>query len=293
MPTGPMIEVLCASHSPQMAQDTERREGLQFRAGFDRVADAVAAYQPTLLVYFGPDHMRALAGIAPCFTVVETATGYGDWGTPSDDYQVPLQLTQALSEYLVDAGIDIALAEHLTLDHGFGQTTFDLFGSLSSIPMVPIVVNCVGAPLATLRRTAELGRAVGGFLGTLPADERILVIASGGISHAPPSLIPGANKLSEAERVALIADNRATAAEAINPTWDKQFLATMAGQSWASVAELGSDDIAPAGTGGSEVRTWVAAQFAGARPLGTVVYEPVREWITGMGIAASLELVPA
>lgn len=293
MPTGPVIEVLCASHSPQMAQDTERREGLQFRAGFNRVADAVAAYQPTLLVYFGPDHMRALAGIAPCFTVVETATGYGDWGTPSDEYQVPLQLTQALSDYLVDAGIDIAVAEHLTLDHGFGQTTFDLFGSLSSVPMVPIVVNCVGAPLATLRRTAELGRAVGGFLRTLPADERILVIASGGISHAPPSLIPGANKLSEAERVALIADNRATAAEAINPTWDAQFLATMAGQRWASVAELGSDDIEPAGTGGSEVRTWVAAQFAGARPLGTVVYEPVREWITGMGIAASPELVTA
>jgi 2,3-dihydroxyphenylpropionate 1,2-dioxygenase len=293
MPTGPTIEVLCASHSPQMAQDTERREGLQFRAGFDRVAAAVAAYQPTLLVYFGPDHMRALAGIAPCFTVVETATGYGDWGTPSDDYQVPLELTQALSEHLVVVGIDIAVAEHLTLDHGFGQTTFDLFGSLSSIPMVPIVVNCVGAPLATLRRTAELGRAVGGFLRTLPADERILVIASGGISHAPPSLIPGASKLSEAERVALIADNLTIAAEAINPAWDEHFLATMAGQGWASVAELGSDEIEPAGTGGSEVRTWVAAQFAGARPLGTVVYEPVKEWITGMGIAASPELVPA
>jgi NAD(P)-dependent dehydrogenase (short-subunit alcohol dehydrogenase family) len=40
-------------------------------------------------------------------------------------------------------------------------------------------------------------------------------------------------------------------------------------------------------------RTWVAAQFTGGRPLATVVYEPVEEWITGMGVAASARLVPA
>lgn len=291
MTTGPTIEVLCTSHSPQMAQDTEKREGLRFRAGFYRVSAAVATYEPTLLVYFGPDHMRALAGIAPCFTVVETATGYGDWGTPKDDYQIPLELTQALSEHLVAAGIDIAVADQLTLDHGFGQTTSDLFGSLSSIPIIPIVVNCVGAPLATLDRTAALGKAVGQYLSTLAATERVLVIASGGLSHAPPSLIPGAKKLSEAERVALIADNLATAAEAINPDWDEHFLATMADQDWATAATMGPIDLEPAGSGGAEVRTWVAAQFAGQRALDTVVYEPVEEWITGMGISASKELI--
>lgn len=292
--SGPRIEALCTSHSPQMAQDTDHREGLVFRAGFERVVAGVAAYRPTLVIYFGPDHMRALAaGIAPCFTVVETATGYGDWGTPTENYQIPLERTQALSDQLVAAGVDIAVAEHLTLDHGFGQTTFDLFGSLSSIPVIPIVVNCVGSPLATLRRTAELGRAVGEFLQSLPDDERVLIVASGGISHAPPSLIPGANKLSEAERVALIADNRVAAAEAINSEWDQRFLAGMADEDWSSVSQLNQDELDPAGTGGAEVRTWVAAQFAAHRPLQTVVYEPVKEWITGMGIAASSELVPA
>ena len=291
MGTGPVIEVVCASHSPQMAQDVDHREGLRFRSGFAEVADAVKRYNPTLLLYFGPDHMRALAGIAPCFTVVETATGYGDWGTPQEDYLIPLDRTQELAAHLVASGVDIAVADHLRLDHGFGQTTTDLFGSLSAVPMIPIVVNCVGAPLATIERTAALGEAVGGFLRRLPDDERVLVIASGGISHAPPSLIPGANKLSESEREALIANNKAHAAEAINPQWDQGFLGRMAVQDWSSLATMSQADLDPAGTGGAEVRTWVAALFAGDQPLTTVIYEPVTEWITGMGIAASPELL--
>ena len=140
---GPQIATVALSHSPQMAQDTGHLQGRRFRAGFAQVAKAVADYQPTLAVYFGPDHMRALAGIAPCFTVAEAATGYGDWGTPQEDYRVPHERAIALGEHLAASGIDIALAPHLRLDHGFGQSTSDLFGSLSAVPLIPIVINCV------------------------------------------------------------------------------------------------------------------------------------------------------
>ena len=293
MTTGPEIASVALSHSPQMAQDTEHAEGHEFRAGFAQLKKAVEAYDPTLLIYFGPDHMRALAGIAPCFTVVESATGYGDWGTPQEDYDVPHQLAVDLGEYLAAAGIDIAMAPELRLDHGFGQSTYDLFGSLSAVPMVPIVINCVDRPLSTAARTAALGSAVGGFLrSSVAAGERVLVLGSGGISHAPPSLIPGARDLSEADRQKLITDNIAQAADAINPDWDRDFLARLAGHEWTTLADLSAEDLAPAGTGGAEVRTWIASAFAGGEPLTTLVYEPVTEWITGMGIAASSTLSP-
>lgn len=283
----PRIAAVALSHSPQMAADSEHRQGLEFRSGFAQLAVAVAAYDPTLVVYFGPDHMRALAGIAPCFTVVESATGYGDWGTPAEDYDVPHARAVALGDYVVAAGIDIAMAPHLRLDHGFGQSTHDLFGSLSAVPTIPIVINCVDRPLATAARTAALGRAVGEFLRTgIDDDERVLVLGSGGISHAPPSLVPGARDLTEADRRRLITENIARAAEAINPRWDRGFLATLAGRDWTRLAELTAADLVSAGTGGAEVRTWIAAAFTGGRPLATVVYEPVTEWITGMGIAA-------
>ena len=85
----------------------------------------------------------------------------------------------------------------------------------------------------------------------------------------------------------MITDNIARAAEAINPAWEKQFLAGLAGAEWTRLADLTAEDLAPAGTGGAEVRTWIAAAFASGTPLSAVVYEPVTEWVTGMGIAAS------
>ena len=289
----PTIAAVALSHSPQMAQDTDHAQGTRFRNGFAEVAKAVTAFDPTLVLYFGPDHMRALAGIAPCFTVVESATGYGDWGTPDEEYRVPKELAVALGEHLAASGIDIAMAPDLRLDHGFGQSTYDLFGSLSAVPLIPIVINCVDRPIPTAARTAELGKAAGAFLRTqVSADERILVIGSGGISHAPPSLIPGARDLTEAQRQKLITDNIARAAEAINPEWDQRFLAQLAGDDWTSLADLSADELAPAGTGGAEVRTWIAAAFTAGTAMPTVVYEPVTEWITGMGIAVTGSLMP-
>ena len=285
---GPQVEVLCLSHSPQMAGDVEHRQGLHFRAEFARMKAAVHAYDPTLLVYFGPDHLRALVGIAPCFTVVESATGYGDWGTPVEDYDVPHDRALALGEHLVADGIDIAMAPALRLDHGFGQSTHDLFDSLSAVPILPVVVNCIDRPLATLTRTAELGSSVGRFVrAALDPAERVLVIGSGGLSHAPPSLVPEARGLDEQSRQALITSNLALAAESINPDWDERFLRLLADPAWRGASAMTPDDLAGGGAGGAEVRTWVAAIFTGGAPLQTIAYEPVPEWITGMGIAAS------
>lgn len=289
--TGPRIAAVALSHSPPMAQDAERVQGSEFRRGFGEVAEAVHAYDPSLVVYFGPDHMRALAGITPCFTVAESATGYGDWNTAEEDYAVPQDLAIALGRFLAEAGIDIAVAPHLRLDHGFGQSTSDLFGSLSGVPMIPIVINCVDRPLATAPRVAALGTAVGEFLRKqCPPDERILVVGSGGLSHAPPSLVPGVRELTEAERERIIAENLARAAEAINPEWDKRFLDRVSSPEWTQLATLTAQELLPAGTGGAEVRTWIATAFAGGAPLQTVAYEPVTEWITGMGIAMTANL---
>ncbi|WP_433803802.1 hypothetical protein [Actinomycetospora sp. CA-084318] len=290
---GPTIAAVSMSHSPKMSADVDHREGLEFRAGVAQVVKAVAAYDPTLVVYFGPDHLRALAGIAPCFTVVEQARGYGDWGTPEEDYDVPRDRAVELTHALAGHGIDIACADSLRLDHGFGQSTEELFGSLSAVPMVPIVINCVDRPIATAARTAALGAAVGEWLrGHVGADERVLVVGSGGLSHTPPSLVPGARDLSEPQRQQLITDNIATAAEAINTDWDYRMLAMLA-SAHEDMAGLNPEDLAPGGGGGQEIRTWIASAFACARPLQTVAYQPVPEWITGMGIAASKNLLGA
>jgi 2,3-dihydroxyphenylpropionate 1,2-dioxygenase len=79
---------------------------------------------------------------------------------------------------------------------------------------------------------------------------------------------------------------REAAKEKINPLWDEAFLRRIA-DAPGSLGHITPEDIAPAGVGANEVRTWIAAIAAGDLPMETVVYEPVREWITGMAIAAS------
>jgi 2,3-dihydroxyphenylpropionate 1,2-dioxygenase len=288
----PTIAGVALSHSPQMGEDFDRVQGLTFRQSYERLARAVADYDPTVVVFFGPDHLRALTGFAPCFTVVESATGYGDWGTPQEDYSVPSELAVALGQHLTSQGIDIAFAPHLRLDHGFGQSTADIFGSLSAVPVIPVIVNCVDRPIPLAARCAALGESVNDFLRSmLGAQDRVLVIGSGGLSHQPPSLIPGARTLSEAERRALIAAAGDRAADPMNPEWDNEFLQRLASSKWEALRDLHPEDIAPGGAGGFEILTWISAAFAAGGPLATVVYEPVREWITGMGIAVSPHLV--
>lgn len=288
----PQILAVTISHSPALAQDTRGLQGAEFRRGLTEVIEAVRRYQPTFVLYFGPDHMRALSAVAPCFTVVESAVGYGDWGTSQEPYQIPTERATALADYLAAGDIDIATGRDLRLDHGFGQCMEQLFGSLSAVPMVPVVINCVDRPIATVRRTAALGTAVGDFLRhQLEPDERVLVVGSGGISHSPPTLVPGARNLTEADRQRLLTDNIDRAAEAINPDWDDKFLTRLAGDDWRTLGQLTPEELVGAGTGGAEVRTWIATAFAADAALPRVVYEPVREWITGMGIAASAGLI--
>ena len=48
---------------------------------------------------------------------------------------------------------------------------------------------------------------------------------------------------------------------------------------------MADDEIALAGNGAHEIRSWVAVAAAAAPiPATVLAYEPITEWITGMGV---------
>ena len=96
-----------------------------------------------------------------------------------------------------------------------------------------------------------------------------------------------AEGVSEEERRRISAEHREAAKDQINPEWDEKFLADLksADDNWA--AAITQSDIDPAGVGANEIRTWLAAYAAGEQGLEKIAYEPVREWLTGVGIAIS------
>src|SRR3546814_10245216 len=72
----------------------------------------------------------------------------------------------------------------MRLEHGFLQPLSLLFGDPFSVPLIPIYINSVAPPQASLERCRAFGDMVGQWIDSL--NRRVLVIGSGGLSHDPP-----------------------------------------------------------------------------------------------------------
>ncbi len=279
------VEFVCISHSPLIHDDLPGQPGAVFRAAAEGVRAAIAAYDPDLVVFFGTEHQRTLTDIVPSFTVGLAACGYGDWNLPEGEYSVPGELATALVDGVLAAGVDIAFGSSLRLDHGFGLTWRQLLGPFDARPVIPILINCAIPPLGAPCRAVALGRAVAGVLAG--RAQRVLFVASGGLSHSPPAVNPQAALLPEAQRQAASRAALADAGKRIALAWDQHFLELIRRGDMAALEALTTDGIAAAGPGAQEVRTWLAALAAAGGTAGAVCYDPVPEWITGMGIATS------
>lgn len=278
--------VVCASHSPGMERDVDRVQGAVFREGLVRTRQLVDAFDPDLVVLFGGDHRRAFTHVVPSFAVAFSAGILPEGGHPEGTLDVPQAIARELADHLLDSGIDISVCRDVALDHAFAQPLRDLVGSLDGRPVVPIPVNCATAPLPRASRVLALGDAVAGFLDGRP--EKVLVIGTGGLSHSPPSLELDAWDIDPEVRARVIAEGAVAARRKIRPEWDAAFLDALGRWDRDRLAELTDGAHAAAGVGANEVRTWLAAGAAGGGvPLGTLVYEPVEEWITGMAAAVS------
>lgn len=278
--------VVCSSHSPGMERDVEKVHGTTFRGGLERAREIVAEFDPDYIVLFGGDHRRAFRHVVPTFGLALSAGIMAEAGHEAAGLTVPSDAARRLTEYLLDSGIDIAVCRDIELDHAFAQPLRDLTGSLDSYPVIPVAINCATAPLPRADRVLALGDAVGRFLDE--ADDRVLVIGTGGLSHSPPSLEVDTYDISDEDRARIIAEGAAGARKKIKPLWDNAFVEAIGSWDRDALVALTDDAHANAGAGANEVRTWLAAAAAGGGAgLELLVYEPVEEWITGMAVAVS------
>lgn len=208
----------------------------------------------------------------------------------------------------MEQGVDVAISYRLRVDHGTTIPILKLGGSLDRYPVLPIVINCAADPRPSFRRVRELGAAVGRYLGKL--GNRIVIVASGGLSHDPPTprllqsppavakrLIdrhtPTEEELKQRQERVIAACRALVRGEGpmLPPSerWDRAFIRSLLEQdldvfdAWID-KELDRE----AGFGGHEVRCWVAA-FAAMKAAGNFsaeerFYAAIPEWATGMAI---------
>jgi 2,3-dihydroxyphenylpropionate 1,2-dioxygenase len=310
-----IIGLVGISHSPfaTMLPPADPSEpGGRFLADAARVASAVGRLAPDAVVVIGPDHFHSnFYDVMPPFVLgVEEAEGFGDFGSRSGPLPVAAELAWPIRDGLAGAGFDVALSYALTVDHGVVQS-YDVIcgtGAGGGLPLVPLVVNTAAPPLPSMERCAALGRALGAAIRDAEFGGRVLLIASGGLSHWLPSNDPRDASVAADRRASVIhgrKDVRAVAAARepavramggnpnahVNTEWDSWFLKQLADGDLTPVAELGDAGLEEnAGRGGHEIRTWLVGLAAAGAPLVWTSYEAVPEWITGMGIGTTFEV---
>ena len=264
-----IVSAMVASHAPSIGTITDWNSSPQVRAlgdGFEVLRRHIHELQPDVLVLVYDDHVdNFFFNAFPTFSI-----GIGESYPPADEGHGPAdvphlpgapEMSAFIARHLVEQSeFDMNVCQELAVDHGV-LVPMRLVRPEFDMRVIPLVINTVQRPCPTARRCWQLGRALAAAIAAWPGDERVALLATGGLAHQ----LGG-------ERFGWIAED-----------FDRRFLGLLTDGPREAVGELTNDEIDAAGNGTNEIRNWIAV--AGAvphAPARVVYYEPLG--ITGTGI---------
>lgn len=268
---------VAASHTPGLTGwfgKASEEDQQTVRSAFDAIHDAIAASNLDLLLLVGNDHVaNSRVNDVPDFTfgLCERHRGPDAWFKPwlkIDDYDIPGDPVSGdlLYQAVKDGKLDVrAKHENLRFDDNLSvpvaMANLDAIG----IPVVPILQNCTVPPVPGEHACYEFGRRLGDAIrDRLPADMRVGIIGSGGLSHEPG----GARYLE------------------IDEKFDRWFMDLLEeGDHQRILAEATFDRMEAAGSGGTaELLSWIVVMGAiGTRDCTSLGYVAFEEWRCGVG----------
>lgn len=174
---------------------------------------------------------------------------------------------------LVERDFDISYAKSFPesdlLSHAHCQI-LDRVLPEANIPVVPVFVNATHPPIVSPGRCFSLGRAVRDIIEQRPGSERVVIFASGGISHFPAGFPWRYYK-------------GPFTYGSISEEFDRTIMKQMSEGEGEKLARLTSVDLID--NGNDEMRSWIVALGAigKARPQ-LLTYEAFYSGGTGMGV---------
>ncbi len=174
----------------------------------------------------------------------------------------------ALTEHLIRTeSFDLTVCQELALDHGVYSWLPYIADAPWPAPMTPIAVNMIRHPIPTAQRLRDLGAAIRRAVENLESDARVLVIATGGMSHQ-------------------ISGTRFGIA---NEDLDRYFLANLKDNMPALVDLPQTEWMRLGGTEAAELGIWFAMRAALSDRIDEIYRYQVFPKITGCGVIAFQE----
>lgn len=186
---------ICTSHIPAIgaaiARGAESEPYWQpFFEGYPPVREWLAEAEPDLAVLIYNDHgLNFFLDKMPTFAIGAAPTYRNDdegWGLPTlEPYAGDPAYSWHVIECLVAEHFDVVTCQEMLVDHAFTVPMSLLWPVRPNppIPALPVCVNTVQHPLPTPRRCFDLGRALGRALEAYGEDRKVVLIATGGLSH--------------------------------------------------------------------------------------------------------------
>jgi len=247
-----IIGGIAASHTPTIgfAYDRNKRDDPVWSPIFENFAPLAAwleAKQPDVLLMIYNDHVTSFffdhysafaLGVGPEWQVADEGAGARDLPPISGHPQLAAHIGHSL---MADE-FDMSFFQNRALDHGCFSPLSVLCPHEPAWPVaiVPLQMGVLQFPIPTARRFYKLGQALRRAIESYPEDLRVVVVATGGLSHQVHGERAGFN----------------------NPEWDRRFLdlfeadpEQLAGMTIAEYAELG-------GFEGAEVVMWLTMRGA-------------------------------
>ncbi len=192
---GRIVAGLGISHTPSMGVEFDRGmargwapEWKLWFEGTRPVKTWLKALDPDQVVIVYNDHLNhfqfdaypTLAiGVAEEFPQADEGFGL----RPFPGLQGDTGFGWSLTESLVRGGFDMTVCQQLSVDHGVYSWLPYVADPPWPWPVTPIAVNMVRHPIPTSERLWALGEAIARAVQARPDEERVLVVATGGMSH--------------------------------------------------------------------------------------------------------------
>jgi aromatic ring-opening dioxygenase LigB subunit len=246
--------------------ETKWAKWRQCHAAIERLRERLDALAPDTVVIVGDDqHENLLDDNMPPFSIflgdeVEASTSLRYLDQPLSEnrarYEVDAPLALWITEALAERGFDPAYSRQTRYAGGLGHAfarPLKLLLPESRYRIVPVMVNTYYPPAPSARRCAQFGQALAGSLRDHDSARRVVVVASGGLSHTK-----------------------------IDVALDEDVLAALRSNDLDALALL---EAAVLVEGTSEIRNWIVAAGALDRPAEVLEYQPLYRAPTGVGCA--------
>jgi aromatic ring-opening dioxygenase catalytic subunit (LigB family) len=275
-----IVAALAMTHSPGLTGWFDRAPQSHqtlARQAMTQMRERLAAARPDVIVAFSNDHLLNWPiNNTPEYTVgideehVGPADWYDEW-LALDKYKIPGH--PALARYIVNEGARRRLAfsylRRMQFDDGISVPMHYLNPS-SSIPLVPVTMNCTIPPIPTPERAYQVGTTLRAMLTAYPDDARIAVLGTGGLSHEP-----GGPRYFW-----------------VDEEFDLWFLELLKkGDHAALLRECTLERMEAAGSGGTaELLAWILVMAFTRGPAEVLAYMPAIAWRSGTGMVIWNEL---